>query len=142
MYRDRGQWDRLGSPFLEDGTIDLTGFKGKASDFVDGSAKMGASDFRTQHVISPSLVEFQGNRAIAGTNCIIIGENVRLKLGTTAHARMYGLIERRNNVWKLFERHRIYDMATFNFPSTIPEIEGKAVEKHPREYATIAYLLE
>jgi len=56
MYRDLGKWDHLRNLFHPDGTIEITWFEGLASDFIDGSIKMGASDLRTkQFIASPAI---------------------------------------------------------------------------------------
>ena len=39
MHRHLAEWDQL---FHADGVIEITWFEGKASDFVDGSMRMGA----------------------------------------------------------------------------------------------------
>ena len=52
IHRDLGEWDQLRNLFHPDATIDITWFAGKVSDFVDGSMKMGASDFKAKHVIA------------------------------------------------------------------------------------------
>ena len=52
IHRDLGEWDRLRNLFHPRATIDITWFAGKASDFVDVSMKMGASDFKAKHVIA------------------------------------------------------------------------------------------
>jgi hypothetical protein len=48
IHRDLAEWDQLRNLFHPDATIDITWFSGKASDFVDGSMKMSASDFQGQ----------------------------------------------------------------------------------------------
>ena len=52
IHRDLGEWDQLRNLFHPDATIEITWFAGKASEFVDGSMKMGASDFKTEHVVT------------------------------------------------------------------------------------------
>ena len=47
--------DALRELFHPDGTIEVTWFEGLASEFVDGSIKMGASDARTKHLIAPPM---------------------------------------------------------------------------------------
>lgn len=142
IHRDLAQWDELRELFHSDGTIEITWFDGRFSDFVDGSMKMGASDLRTKHFIAGPVVEFNGNKAIVETNAMIVGENVRLGLGCSSHNRFYDRVEKRNGAWKIVRRQSIYDMGSFTFPRGIVEIDAAAVEKHPREYAPLAYLLE
>src|SRR5258708_7548860 len=68
IHRDLGQWDQLRNLFHPDATIDITWFSGKASDFVDGSMKMGKSDFKANHVITSPLVNFNADKAIPEPN--------------------------------------------------------------------------
>lgn len=144
MHRDLGQWEQLRNLFHPDGTIEITWFEGLASDFVDGSMRMGASDVRTKHLIGTPVVTFNANatRAIVETNAMIIGENVKLNLGCIGHNRFYDMAEKRDGVWKLFHRQSIYDMASFTFPLGMVAIDQSMVGKYPREYAALAYLLE
>jgi hypothetical protein len=51
-------------------------------------------------------------------------------------------VEKRDGVWKIVDRQAIYDMCTFTFPTGIVEIDNVAVQKYPREYAALGYLLE
>jgi hypothetical protein len=74
MHRDLGEWDNLRKVFTPDGTIEVTWFEGKFTDFVDASMKMGKSDLKTKHFIASPVVTLNGDKAIAETNAIIIGE--------------------------------------------------------------------
>jgi hypothetical protein len=144
MHRDLGEWDQLRDLFHVDGTIEITWFEGLGSDFVDGSMRMGASDVRTKHLIATPAIRFNagGNKAILETNAMIIAENTQLNIGCECHNRFYDMAEKRDGVWKLFHRQSIYDMGTFTFPLGLVEIDHTVVEKFPREYATLAYVLE
>jgi len=144
MHRDLGEWHALRELFHPDGTIEITWFEGLANDFVDGSMRMGASDLRTKHFIATPAVTFnaEGTKAILETNAMIVAENVKLNIGCECHNRFYDLAEKRDGVWKLFHRQSIYDMGTFTFPLGPVEIDRTIVAKYPREYATLAYLLE
>src|SRR4030088_1207175 len=104
--------------------------------------KMGASDFKAKHLIASPIVTFNRDRAIAETNAIVVCENAVLGVGWEGHARFYDRIERRAGVWKIADRQAIYDMCTFTFPTGFVELDRRAVQKYPREYAPLAYLLE
>ena len=142
IHRDLNQWDALRSLFHPDGTIEVTWFEGLFSGFVDGSERMKASDLRTKHFIGSPIITFNGDKAIVETNAIIIAENVKLNLGCNGHNRFYDMVEKRDGVWKLFHRQSIYDMGAFTFPLGQTEINFSGVEKYPREYAALAFLLE
>lgn len=144
MHRDLGEWEQLRDLFHPDGTIEITWFEGLASDFVTGSMRMGKSDLRTKHLIAAPAITFSasGSKAILETNAIIIAENVKLNVGCECHNRFYDMAEKRDGVWRLVRRQSIYDMGTFTFPLGLVEIDPAVVAKYPREYATLAYLLE
>jgi hypothetical protein len=142
IHRDLAEWDKLRDLFHPDGTIEVTWSEGLASDFVDGSMCMGKSDLRAKHIVSAPVVTFNGNKAIAETNAVLIGENMPLNLGASAHARFYDQVEKRNGVWKIVKRQSIYDFGYFNLPQGQIEIEPDLVKKYSREYAPLAYLLE
>ncbi len=143
MYRDLGEWDRLLELFHPDGVIEVTWFEGLFTEFVAASRRMAASpDVRNKHVIAPPSVTFDGDRAIAETNAIIVGENVSLGLGYAVHNRFYDMIEKRAGAWKIVKRQSIYDMGTFTFPRGIVAIDPDTVARYPQEYAPLGYILE
>jgi hypothetical protein len=144
MHRDLGEWEQLRNLFHPNGTIEITWFEGLASDFVDGSMRMGKSDLRTKHLIATPMVTLNASatKAIVETNAMIIAENIALDLGCQCHNRFYDLVEKRDGVWKLFHRQSIYDMGSFTFPCGMVSIDQDAAAKYPREYAALAYLLE
>jgi hypothetical protein len=87
-------------------------------------------------------VALNGHKATVETNAVVVGENVRLELGCSTHARFYDQVEKRNGVWKIVRRQGIYDFSYFNFPIGMVEIDSALVKKYPREYASLGYLLE
>lgn len=142
MRRDLSQWESLRELFHADGTIEVTWFEGKFSDFVDASMRMGASDIRTKHLITSPVITFRDDKAIGETNAMIVGENVKLSLGCVAHNRFYDLIEKRGGVWKIVRRQSVYDMGSFTFPRGVVDVDAAVVDRYPREYAPLAYLLD
>jgi hypothetical protein len=142
IHRDLGEWDQLRDLFHPEATMEITWFSGKASDFVDGSMKMGQSNLKTKHVIGSPAVTFHGDKAIAETNAIVVGDNAVLGVGCQNHCRFYDRVEKRDGAWKILNRHAIYDMGTFTFPTGVIEIDQATVKKYRHEYAPLAYLLE
>lgn len=142
IHRDLGQWDQLRALFHPDGEIEVTWFEGKASDFIDGSIRMGASKLSTKHLIGTPVVTFNGNKAIVETNAVIVADNAALGLGCSNHNRFYDLAEKRDGVWRLLKRQSVYDMGSFTFPDGPVEIDRAVLANYPRGYAPLAYLLE
>ncbi|MBC3840695.1 nuclear transport factor 2 family protein [Streptacidiphilus sp. 4-A2] len=142
IHRDLGEWDQLRDLFHPGATIEITWFEGLATDFVDGSARMGASELRSKHLIGAPSITFNGDRALVQTNAMIMAENVALDLGCTAHNRFWDQVEKRDGLWRIVRRQSIYDMSSFSFPGPVQEIDQQVVRRYPREYAALAYLLE
>lgn len=143
MFRDLGQWDKMHGLFHEDGEIEVTWFKGKFTDFIEASIHMAdKSSVSTKHMIGAPVITFNGRKAIAETNAMIIGENAELGLGASTHNRFYDLVEKREGLWKIVKRSAIYDMSSFTFPVGMVAIDQDTLKRYPREYAALAYLLE
>jgi hypothetical protein len=144
IHRDLAEWDRLRALFHQDGRIEVSWFEGPASDFVDASQRMGVSDLSTKHLIASPVVTFSsdGTRAVSETNAVIIVENVSLELGCEAHSRLIDRLERRAGEWRIVDRKVSYDRSHFTFPCGVVDIDREVVNRHPREYAALAYLLD
>ncbi|WP_328315667.1 nuclear transport factor 2 family protein [Streptomyces sp. NBC_00388] len=142
IHRDLNEWDQLGDLFHPGATIAITWFDGLATDFVEGSARMGASDLRTKHFVGNPSITFNGDRAFVQTNAMIVAENIALDLGATTHNRFLDQVEKRDGIWRIVRRESSYDMSCFNFLAKIQEVDEEAVRSYPREYAALAYLLD
>ncbi|HEX4499897.1 MAG TPA: nuclear transport factor 2 family protein [Scandinavium sp.] len=142
IHRDLAQWDAMRALFHPEGTIEITWFEGLFSEFVDASAKMGASALKTKHLIGAPVVTFNGDKALVETNAMIVGENIELDLGCSVHNRFYDRVEKRDGLWKIVHRQSVYDMGGFTFPQGLVEIDKSVSKKYPREYAALAYVLE
>jgi SnoaL-like domain len=142
MHRDLAEWDQLRALFHADAVIEITWFEGNASDFVDGSMRMGASDLRTKHLVAAPVVVFRGSKAIAETNAMIIAENSKLRVGCSVHCRFLDEVEKRAGFWKIVKRQAVYDMGSFTFPLGIVDLDAETIQKYPSEYAALAYLLD
>jgi hypothetical protein len=142
MHRDVGRWEQLLTLFHTDATIEVTWFEGKFADFVSESKLMGQSSFKTKHFISTPVLTIQGERALAETNAAIIADNSELDLGCVAHNRFFDIVEKRDGQWKILRRQSIYDTSYFTYPSGPVAVDRPILRKHPREYVSLAYLLE
>lgn len=144
-WRDQGKWDELRTTFHPDGMISVSWFQGTFRDFVAASIKMKASGAKSKHVICGTSLQLKGNKAIAETSAILIGEisidNVAICL--TSYLRFYDLVEKRDGVWRILKRDAIYDMdyiAPVN-PSDRLVLDAKELEKYPKAYRFLGYLL-
>ncbi|WP_213769246.1 nuclear transport factor 2 family protein [Caballeronia sp. dw_19] len=142
LRRDLAQWDALARLFHPHATIEITWFRGTATEFVEGSRKTGASDLVSRHLIGTPQLQFNGTKALAETPAIIGVQNCKLGLGATTHARFLDRVEKRDNCWRIAERHCSYDISTFDFPRGPVEIDIDRLDRHRPEYAPLGYLLD
>jgi len=144
IHRDLGEWDRLRDLFTPGARIEVTWFAGPASDFVDASTRMGASDLRTKHLIASPVIRFAPgrDRAWTETNAIIVVESRAARIGAQAHMRLIDRVERRGGRWRIADRRAVYDFASFTFPVGPVDVDPGPLDAHPVEYAALAHLLE
>ncbi|WP_197515453.1 hypothetical protein [Mycobacterium sp. E1747] len=93
-------------------------------------------------MMSMPLTTINGDRTVAETNTMIIGENAELEVGVCAHCRLYDRLEARAGTWKIVVRQAIYDFANFTFPRGPIAVDHDLLDKYPRPYAALAYILE
>ncbi|GAB3972875.1 hypothetical protein GCM10029978_050980 [Actinoallomurus acanthiterrae] len=139
IHRDLGEWDRLRELFHPDATINIMWFNGLASEFVDASARMGATDVSSKHVIANPHLDFCGDRAVSETNAIAVTENTALGYVCTTHIRFLDRVELREGRWRILGRRSSYDMSYFNVVPT--DVDRASGHDHPHEYAALAQLL-
>lgn len=144
-WRDQGQWDELRTTFHPEGIISVSWFQGTFRDFVAASIKMKASGAKSKHVICGTSIRLKGNKAVAETNAILIGEILIDNVATclTSYLRFYDLVEKRDGVWRILKRDAIYEMdsiAPVN-PSDRLVLDTQELKKYPKAYRFLGYLL-
>lgn len=110
-YRDHNLWEELAQTFHADGEIQVTWYRGTFSGFVQASKDMARRGQRSTHVMQPSIIELQGDRAIAITPVSILGRAAVRKgveLDMTSYAQFFDFLERRAGEWRILRRVCIY----------------------------------
>ena len=100
---DRADADILKSTCWEDGTLDYGGYKGPAHPFCDALPNGLRNYVNTQHQISNTLIDIEGNRARAES---YLTAHHRRPEGTemTYIGRYLDVMEKRGDTWKIFHR--------------------------------------
>ncbi|MBS2532019.1 nuclear transport factor 2 family protein [Catenulispora sp. NF23] len=146
IHRDRQDWDTLATLFHEDATLRVMWFSGRAHDFIEGSRRMAEGPLRTKHFIGNPTIAFACDRAFVETNAILLADHTELGIGATVHVRFLDRVSRRAGTWRIERRDAVYDLGGFTYPfgpAAAPDIDADALrERHPREYASLAYLIE
>lgn len=141
LHRDLDNWEALAALFHSGATIEISWYKGLATDFIAASRKMGQSDLTARHLVGAPLIEFNDERATVETPVVLVIQHAGLRLGVTSHARFMDRVERQDGRWGIVDRRSSYDMASFNFPSGPVAVDMDQLSAHPREYAPLAYLM-
>jgi len=142
LSRDLAQWDKLAALFQDNAMIEITWFRGTVAKFVEGSRNMGASDLVSRHLIGAPQIQFQAARALVETPTVIVVQNSKIGLGATTQARFLDRVEQSGECWQIAQRHCSYDISTLDFPRGLLEIDLTRLDRHPPEYAPLAYMLE
>lgn len=99
IHRDLGNWDELAALFHPGATIDISWIDGLATDFVEGSKKMGAGPARTKHLITQPVIRFAGDRAFVETYLNARAGHPFDRICATRGSELEAGIRRRGEEW-------------------------------------------
>lgn len=151
LYRDQGRWPELLNTFHPDGTIAVTWFSGRFTEFVARSQKAAQAALTakssSKHLIGWPIVTLAGDRAIAETNVSILGRQILagVQVDNVSYGRFLDRLERRDGVWRILQRVAIYEKDRLD-----PVIPGPAFDRlmaetdfspYPEPYRFLAYRL-
>jgi hypothetical protein len=107
LYRDQRRWPELIDTFHPKGEIAVSWFRGPFRDFVEHCKRGGPS----KHLIMPSVVRVNGERALAETSAVILVRQAidGVTVDMTSRARFLDRLERRQGRWRMLERAAIYE---------------------------------
>jgi hypothetical protein len=101
-WRDRGQWDLMASAYEPDCEIRLAWFVGTTDAFVKASRSGGRGGV-TKHRLSPSIVDVNGDRAVAETSAVVETRTAQdgIEVDLFVHCRYVNRLRRRGGSWRL-----------------------------------------
>lgn len=144
FWRDEGDWERLRTTFHPEGTIAVTWFSGRFSDFIEASREMRKTRRGSKHEIGASRIEVRGGRAVAETNVHILGRRTLhgVECDTTAWSRFYDLLEKREH-WAIVRRVAIYEKDRIDpvVPGTLIPLDAARLAGMPKAYRFLGYSL-
>lgn len=142
--RDTDQWKLMADSYSDESRVWLSWFDGSAIEFIKASREMSSqSGGQAIHQLGPTLVELNGNRAIADTGCTILMrrsfEGVECDL--TAYCRHRSRVERINGTWKLRTLVGIYQKNVLApvVPGHIPAIDAEKLASFRASYNYQSY---
>jgi SnoaL-like domain len=76
FHRDRRRWDELADDYVEDSRVKTTWFEGTGREFAAASREMAERGRESIHLIAPSEVRVNGDRALCESNAQIVCRSV------------------------------------------------------------------
>lgn len=146
LLRDEGRWDELRKLYAPDALQTTSWAMGTAAQFIErcieGAKKPGAR--RSMHSIGASVIELNGDRAIAETRRIILTRATLhgVLIDLTNYGRSYDRFVRHMGAWKLQQRNGIYErdrIDPVDSTQTV-QLDTKELAKYPEGYRYLAYL--
>lgn len=146
LLRDEGRWDELRKLYAPDALQTTSWAMGTAVQFIErcieGAKKPGAR--RSMHSIGASVIELNGDRAIAETRRIILTRAVLhgVLIDLTNYGRSYDRFVRHNGTWKLKQRNGIYErdrIDPVDSTQTV-QLDDAKLAIYPEGYRYLAYL--
>jgi hypothetical protein len=145
FWRDRGEWDKLAACFVEDSRVKTTWFEGSGKEFAEASRAMAQRGRRSTHLITPTHIRVNGDRALCESLMEIHNRNSYD--GVLGDAIMYGRffsrLVRTAEGWRLASFDGIYTktvVTPVNPDDTLP-IDWDEVSRYRESYALWAYQL-
>jgi ketosteroid isomerase-like protein len=110
FYRDQGDWDALLACYTDDATVVTTWFDGGASDFVEASRGMAGRGRHSKHLITPTQIRVNGDRALVESYGEIHFRDVLdgVEVDMTMYCRFFSRVRRTEAGWKLASFEGIY----------------------------------
>lgn len=145
FWRDQCEWDRLLAAYTEPSLVRVSWFEGSARDFVEGSRKMHQRGGHSRHVILPTYLRIEGDRALAESvgQVHIRGKLDGVEYDLIAYCRFLSRVVRTAAGWRFATFEAIYDhdtIAPVN-PSERLAIDAKQLATMRPAYKLLSYTL-
>lgn len=142
--RDQGQWDRFAACYHKDSVVSISWIECSGPEFVEASKAAFARGIRHLHQMAPTIVNLNGDRALAETGCaILLGGTIGgVVVTVTSQARLFARIERRG-VWRIARFSALYfqDALASDTPGQFPSLDTSRLATYRPSYRHLAYLL-
>ena len=146
FLRDDHRWDELRALYAPDALQTTSWSVGTATEFIDrciaGAKKPAAR--RSMHFIGASIIEINGERALAETRRTILTRAVvhGIEVDVTNHGRSFDWLVRLDGEWKIKLRSGIYERDRMDpvDPAKTITLDTVELAKYPEGYRHLAYL--
>jgi hypothetical protein len=145
-WRDTAQWDRLAAAYTPDSRVRTTWFDGNGPDFAEASRDMANRGRLSRHLITPTYVQVDGDRALTDSYGEIHNRErvAEVEVDILMYCRFFSRVVRTEEGWRLASFDGIYlkDQLTPVDPGASLPLDWAEVERFPRpSYRVWAYTL-
>jgi hypothetical protein len=111
FWRDQGEWDKLADAYTEDSHVKTTWFDGTGKEFTEASREMYKRGVRGKHLISPTWIRINGDRALVESvaQIHIRSELEGVEFDMIQHCRFFSRVRRTERGWRLASFDGIYN---------------------------------
>jgi len=145
LFRDQRRWAELLATFTPDGTIAVSWFRGRFTEFVERCRTRETQVGHAKHLIQPSVVRVSVERALAETSVVILVRQAieGIAVDLTSHARFLDRLVKNDRTWQLAERAAVYERDRLDpvepSPAFAALIQGADCARYPAPYRYMAY---
>jgi len=139
--RDQGLWDDLARTAHPDARIKVMWFEGTHADFIAACAKrFQAGRGTTKHFLGVSVIEVEGERALAETPAALsqAGELHGTPFTSLSFLRFLDRVEQRDGEWRILQRNAIYEGDRFT-PDRPVDLDPTVLERYAPPFRYLAY---
>jgi hypothetical protein len=145
FHRDRRRWDELAEDYIEDSRVKTTWFEGTGGEFAAASREMAQRGRESIHLIAPSEIRVNGDRALCESNAQIVNRSVLhdVEVDMVQYCRFFSRAVRTPDGWRLASFDGIYHkdtIAPVNPGDTVP-IDWDALRDLRPSYRIWAYAI-
>ena len=114
FHRDRRRWDELAEDYIEDSRVKTTWFEGSGREFAAASRDMAARGRESIHLIWPTEIRVNGDRALCESNAQILNRSVvhDVEVDMVQFCRFFSRVVRTPDGWRLKSFDGIYHKDT------------------------------
>jgi hypothetical protein len=134
FHRDRRQWDALAADYVEDSRVKTTWFSGSGREFAEASRDMLQRGRESIHLITPTDIRVNGDRALSESHAQIHNRSVihDVEVDMVQFCRFFSRVVRTPDGWKLASFDGIYHKDTM-----VPTDPGQSV---PVDFSQLTHL--
>jgi hypothetical protein len=150
LARETHNYDEAEACFYPDADVEVSWFKGTATEFVDAARTSGTAGNKSQTVnfdsLGPACVSVHKDRAIADSACALHTflplDGVETSL--TSYCRLLCRVQKSGGEWRIAALRAIYirDQLVPCHPAEIPKIDLEKLKQYRPSYRHLSYVLQ